>query len=152
MNRQLGISLLEGLIALAIFSIGILGLAAFQLKAMKNNEQATNRTIASYLSEEILGHMITDTQNPTQFNVVNGECQTEENKRCSNWIAKVKKELPIIANSPSVRYYDTASGGRISGDVEIRISWKKNNDPDEQTFSTISNIKPTAALPTPIPE
>jgi len=155
MKKQTGISLLEGLIALAIFSVGILGLAAFQLKAMKNSEQAGYRTIASYLSEEMIGYMMTDTNNPTQFAVVNGACTTPSNARCASWISKVNKELPGVANlsSPTVTYYDAdnAAQGRIAGDVEIVIKWKKANEGDENIFSSVSNIKPVSALPTPIP-
>lgn len=154
MMKQKGISLLEGLIALAVFSIGILGLGAFQLNSMKNSEQAGYRTIASYLSEEMIGYMMTDTNNPTQYVITNGTCTTQANKRCTNWVSKVKKELPGVAalSMPTLTYYAADSGSRVAGDVEITIKWKKTNESDANIFSTVSNINTTAALPTPIPE
>lgn len=51
--RQQGFTLLEVMIALVIFSIGLLGLAGLQGVAVRNNQVAFSRTVASQLAYDI---------------------------------------------------------------------------------------------------
>lgn len=51
LRRQQGYSLLEVLIALLVFSIGLLGLAAMLVSAVKGNHQAYHHSQAVYVAE-----------------------------------------------------------------------------------------------------
>ena len=59
MNKtvQLGYTLLEVLIALLVFSIGLLGLAAMLVSAVKGNHQAYHHSQAIYVAEAIADGM-----------------------------------------------------------------------------------------------
>lgn len=52
-KRQLGFSLVEVMVAVSVFSIGLMGLAGLQLTAMKNNSSAHSRTVATMLALDI---------------------------------------------------------------------------------------------------
>ncbi|MGH8351985.1 MAG: type IV pilus modification protein PilV [Pseudomonas sp.] len=59
MNRRLqqGVSLVEVLISVLLFSIGLLGLAAMQLNSMKANQTASVRSHATFLAYEMADRM-----------------------------------------------------------------------------------------------
>ena len=48
-NRQQGVSLVESMIALLVISIGLLGIAALQITAMKQNSSALNHSQAVWV-------------------------------------------------------------------------------------------------------
>ena len=56
-QRQSGFSLLEVLISLLIFSIGLMGLAGLQIVAMKANQNAMLRSIASEAAYGVLDQL-----------------------------------------------------------------------------------------------
>jgi type IV pilus assembly protein PilV len=56
-HRQGGFSLLEVLIAVLIFSIGLMGLAGLQVIAMKANQNAMYRSIASEAAYDMLDQL-----------------------------------------------------------------------------------------------
>lgn len=57
LKLQKGVTLLEVMIALVVFSIGLLGLAALQANTLKQNHSAWMRTTASNLSYDIVDRM-----------------------------------------------------------------------------------------------
>ncbi len=52
-NKQHGFTLVEVLVAVSVFAIGLMGLAGLQLTAMKNNTSAHARTVATMLAQDI---------------------------------------------------------------------------------------------------
>jgi type IV pilus assembly protein PilV len=62
--RQAGVGLVEVLVALLVFSVGMLGLLALQLGAKRATYEATQRSIATALARDILERMRT---NPGQL-------------------------------------------------------------------------------------
>lgn len=56
-NKSSGFSLLEVLVALLVLSIGLLGLAALQVVALKANHGAYQRSQATFLAYDIMDRM-----------------------------------------------------------------------------------------------
>ncbi len=52
-KNRAGFTLIEVLVAISIFSIGLLGLAGLQLTAMKNNKSAHSRTVATIFAQDV---------------------------------------------------------------------------------------------------
>lgn len=52
-QSQRGVSLIEVLVSILIFSVGLLGLAALQLNSMKSNQTAAVRSHATFLAYEM---------------------------------------------------------------------------------------------------
>ena len=56
-KREYGVGLIEVLIALLIFAVGVLGMASMQLTAKRTGYEATQRSIATSLARDILERM-----------------------------------------------------------------------------------------------
>jgi len=62
-NRERGVMLIEALIAILIFSIGILAVVGMQSIAIKNVTESKYRSEAAFLAEELLAQMWIDNGN-----------------------------------------------------------------------------------------
>jgi len=61
--HQGGVVLLEALIAILIFSFGVLGLVGLQASMVKNTSEAKYRSTASYIAQQRIGEMWADPVN-----------------------------------------------------------------------------------------
>lgn len=69
MNRtQRGVGIIEILIAVLILSVGLLGMAALQVRTMRNNESALERSMAVAQT-----HAIADAMRADRVNAINGQ-------------------------------------------------------------------------------
>ena len=66
-KSQNGVILIEALIGILIFSIGILALIGMQAAAMKNTTDAKYRSEAAFLANQIIGQMWVDRANLAQY-------------------------------------------------------------------------------------
>ena len=60
---QHGVVLLETLIAILIFSLGVLGIVGLQATMIKNTSEAKYRSEASYIAQQRIGQMWSDPAN-----------------------------------------------------------------------------------------
>lgn len=67
LSQQGGVALLEALIAILIFSFGIIGLVGAQAAAIKSAGDAKLRTDASYLAGQIISRMWVDRANLADY-------------------------------------------------------------------------------------
>lgn len=70
-KRQQGMTLIETMIAIIIFSIGIVALVGLQARSISSTGTAKYRTDASFLANQLFGHLWTHRQSleasPAQF-------------------------------------------------------------------------------------
>ncbi|WP_428624073.1 type IV pilus modification protein PilV [Sedimenticola sp.] len=143
-HQQLGVGLIEILITVLIFSIGMLGLAGLQLMGLRNSQAAVSRSQANFAIQDIIERIranrdaaaggsydLTLAANPTATN----GCQANAVANCDPaqlaaddlgiWMAKVK-ELTL----------GDASIVRTNGsDFKITIQWDDNRSgAANQTF------------------
>ena len=89
-KSQQGFSLLEVMIALLIFSVGLLGLAGMQMAGLQSNHSAMMRTIAtlqSYdMAERLRSNRVGNYANPNAGSVADNDITT--------WNQMVARELP----------------------------------------------------------
>ncbi|MEO8132864.1 MAG: type IV pilus modification protein PilV [Betaproteobacteria bacterium] len=62
-HAQSGAMLLEALIAILIFSLGILAIIGLQAQSIRNSSEAKYRSDASYLANQLIGRMWADRAN-----------------------------------------------------------------------------------------
>lgn len=130
-----GVMLLEALVGILIFSIGILGLMGLQAVSIKNTTEARYRSEAGYLTNQIVGRMWTDRDNLDTYELTAGTvCSTGTNTPLMDWLCEVEGTLPGItagANRPTIEV-DTDT-------VTITVRWQLPNA-DARRFQVITRI------------
>ena len=123
-KRQDGVMLLEALIAILIFSIGILAVVGLQAVSIRNVTDSKHRTEAAFLANNLLSQMWTDAGNIASYAYPgSGGVPT----RLTGWVGQVNARLPAAAVPPIV----TITGASATGaTVSIQVRWQL---PEEQS-------------------
>jgi type IV pilus assembly protein PilV len=96
-SEQKGSMLLEALIAILIFSFGVLSVVGLQAASVKNISEAKYRTDAAFLANELIGQMWADRANVTVTYAAPAD-----------WTARVSSTLPsgvgavVVSVDPNV--------------------------------------------------
>lgn len=122
-RNQEGVMLLEALIGILIFSIGILALMGMQATAMRVTIDSKYRSEAAFLANEIIGTMWVDRANIALYATASCASHAE----CDAWLTRVQAQLPNAtgANAPSI----VIAGQQAT----VTLQWQRPGD------STVSN-------------
>lgn len=102
-QRQSGVTLLESLLAILIFSVGILALVALQSISVKATTESKFRADAGFLASQLIAEMWTDLPGTTtgQYSINGGaavgDCQFgggAASVKTNRWLTTVKASLP----------------------------------------------------------
>lgn len=126
-GKQGGIILIEVLISVFIFSIGVLALVGLQAVMTKNVTHAKLRGEASYLANQLIGQMWVDQANLGNYAMTAGTCAAAGYANCTNWRSAVQQTLPggaadVTVNGTAVRIALTwrlPGGAEVPGRYEI---------------------------------
>lgn len=118
-SSQRGVMLIEALLGIVIFSIGILAVMGLQAVSIKNTIDAQYRTEASFLANQVIGSMWTECgltcTNLSTFNTASGS-----NPKMTSWRTTVASRLPGITvggtNSPTI----TVAGNAVT----VTVFWQ----------------------------
>ena len=127
-----GVVLIEALVGIMIFSIGVLGLVGLQAAMVKAQTQANYRAEAAQLAQDLVGRMWVDTGNVEGYHDA-ATCKTL--KLCNQWLDRVTERLPGKI-APEVTL---AAGGR----TEIVLSWIAPGESEEDgrhSFRTVTAV------------
>jgi len=125
--------LIEALIAILIFSIGILAVVGMQGVAIKNVTESRSRSEAAFLASELLAQMWIDQNispagaNTSNITVGNYDYQGSGGvpPRLTGWVARVNNKLPG-STQPGVKPKVTVTGASLSGaTVKIELFWQQ---------------------------
>jgi type IV pilus assembly protein PilV len=117
-TQQSGSILLESLIAILIFSLGIMALAGMQAISMQNTTLSKTRIDASLVASQRIGKMWVDQG-------LNG----------SNLPTYVETDTPVPELPNGLRTT------RVQGDqVTVTVTWQMPADPVVNTYTTITRI------------
>lgn len=131
-RRMGGFLLIESLIAILIFAVGILGLVGLQARMTKAQTEAKTRADAVNLATELRGVMWVDIANLAQYETAN--CASHS--PCANWLAKLRTTLP--SGGATVARDTTRPGW-----VRITITWRLPNG-QSHTYETVTVIRGAA--------
>jgi type IV pilus assembly protein PilV len=112
-SAQQGIALVEAMIAILIFSIGVLGIVGMQANMVKNTSESKNRADAGYIAQQYIGMLWTNSDN------LPGPSVTD-----------ISAQLPggtVTITPQSDRAY------------QITVSWTQPGEP-QHSFTTFANI------------
>lgn len=135
---QTGSAMVEGLTAMTIFSLGMLGVIGLQASVLENNAQAQFRAEASYLAEEIIGLATADAVNVSCYaiNPPSASCaDVLAHDAAQEWAGRVEGSLPgADVNLPQVSY-------AADGTFKVTIQWKRQNDNTWNNYISTTNIQ-----------
>jgi len=142
-RNQSGVMLLEALIGILIFSIGILALLAMQATGMRVTIDAKYRSEASFLANEIIGTMWVDrvgvAATPSTYATSGAspaDCSGTPPPVCG-WIGRVKTRLPMDGTTPANTEPEITVVGR---EVTVTVRWLRPGE------TTVSNHTTTAQI------
>ena len=134
-SNQQGVMLLEALIGILIFSIGILALIGMQATAMRATIDAKYRSEASFLTNEIIGKMwVGDKTNLANFATSPGSPASCPAAPVCTWIDRVEQLLPNAtgANAPEVAV--------AGNEVTVTVRWQPPGEAQASSHVAVTQI------------
>lgn len=139
MNRrgQLGMGLIDALIALCILSFGILGMTQFQNRIVMSGTESQSRTVAVQLSEELLNTAVVDPANAGCYTVpAAGACGSAVARaRTDAWAQNAVARLPAPATAGAVL---DAATGRLS----VTLTWWGKESQEQRMLVGVTDVRP----------
>ena len=145
-SMQSGVSMIELLVSLLIFTFGMLGLAGLQTRSLTFNQSSLVRTQAAALTDDILDRMRTDRQNAiagswdtplgTASSSISGTTLAKTDLK--DWKAQVEALMPASSGQASI----VTGTGANAGIVTVKIQWDDSRSGGESTqyFETKTRI------------
>lgn len=140
-SGQRGSVMLESLIAILIFSMGILALVALLGASVKNATSAKYRTEASLLANQVIGEMwVGDKTNTTL--AANYGSQAGDGYKA--WKDKVVQALPGVVNAVEEPPVDGVNLPTIEVNPDNRVTvtvyWQAPGDTDRHNYVAMTQI------------
>lgn len=142
-KSQQGAFLLEALIAILVFSMGILAVVGLQASAIKVSTDAKYRSDASLLANELIGQMWTADRTPATLraNFEGSEYEEGGTTPYNLWASQVLNALPGVNENPPIVTI-TEVAGAITGSsavtnsslVTITVRWQAPNDAEVHRY------------------
>jgi type IV pilus assembly protein PilV len=139
-SSQRGAMLLESLIAILIFSLGILAIVGLQAGAVKLSSDAKYRSDANLLVNQIIGQMWVSDRTATTLQT---DFQTGGAKY-TTWKSDVAAALPgvtgVVANQPKVKIIANGNTNPASSTVTVEVFWQMPGDATQHKAVGIAQI------------
>ncbi len=117
LKPQRGSTLIEGMLAIMVFSIGLIGLLMLQAAALNDSANAHYRSEASLLASDLVARMWNGDRTLAGLNARFGDVEADEYRA---WRQRVQATLPGVS--------DTANPPQLSiggqRDVSITLAWQ----------------------------
>lgn len=139
-KTQSGIMLLEALIAILIFSIGILGIVGMQASTIKASRDGKFRADANLLANELIGEMWVSARDGAtlQANFATGGAAY------TAWATRVAAALPGITttvNQPTVVVTPGTIGPPATAStVAVTVTWQAPNETAAHNYRVVVQI------------
>lgn len=132
-QQQSGFLLIEALVAILIFSLGVIALIGFQSIAIGQSIHGKYRTEASYLANSIVGQMMVDKANFTGYH---GEVGTASGR--TSWNTQVANALPSGVGRIEIVPNDVVLNTPKT--VTVTVEWQNPDDSGLHNQTTVSQI------------
>jgi len=133
-HGQGGFMMVEVLVAILLFAIGVLGIVGLQASMAQAQTAGKFRADAAYLADELKGIMWTDIANLANYTSAN--CSGYA--LCAGWANKVASALP--GGAVSTLTVDTTPANASFGDATITLSWTQPNG-GTHSYTTLANVR-----------
>lgn len=139
LSAQRGVAMIETLVAILIFSLGILGIIGLQATSIKQVSDAKYRIDAANLAEQLMGQMWADDHTAGNLGA---KYATGGGAAYVLWKAQVQATLPGVsaANAPTVSVVPDASDA-LRSTVTITIRWQAPGATSVNQYVSTSRIR-----------
>lgn len=118
MHSQHGVVLLEALIAILIFSMGILAVVGLQAAMIKNTSDSKYRADASYIAQQRVGQIWVDQANLASY----AETDTDISDLLPSGLRTTNRDA-VMTNQ-----------------FTVTVTWQQPGSEDRHTFTTVARI------------
>jgi type IV pilus assembly protein PilV len=144
-RAQRGFSLVEVLVAVVVFALGVLGLVRLQATAVKMSTDARQRAEATFLVDQLLARMlIADRTKAAEFNhrpVVGSTCApsgaSSDNALVKDWLAQVQATFPRASASAQ----QVIVSGANADIVTVRLCWKNGEADATHSMEVVNRVQ-----------
>lgn len=120
MKKNKGFFMIEVLVAILVFSIGILGILKMQVGSIRTNTEAQYRTQATHLAEDLISKMTIDKSNLNNY-------ISKTDADYVAWSNQVKNSLPGASTQPPEISMSVIDSQNV---IKIIIYWKNSTQQD----------------------
>lgn len=124
---QKGFLLIEALVAVLIFSLGLVTLMGLQSVSIQNAIYGKYRTDASYLANEIVAQMMADKNNVSSY----ADGASVSSVFRTAWNSEVSAHLPSGTASIAI-----ANGGIVS----VQVGWQAPGDSEAHRYRAVARV------------
>ena len=125
-GSQQGVMLIEALVAILLFTLGIIAVMGLEANSILQVGQSKYRTDASYLANQILSMMWVDQPDLASY-LTPGSAQR------ADWDDQVSRTLPAGAGTIT----------RNGSVVTVKVQWKAPKDIVTHQYVAVGNINPS---------
>lgn len=128
-TAETGAALIESLVAILIFAIGVLALVGLQARSIGDVSESRYRSEAAFLANRLLGQIMTD---PNGTTIMQYQNSSSTSARLQPWVDEVTNRLPGASSFPPVVTLTAgvpvalpASGGAVVTPytVNVTVRW-----------------------------
>jgi type IV pilus assembly protein PilV len=134
-SNQSGVMLIEALVGILIFSIGIIALIGLQSAAIANSTESKYRSDAAFLSQKMIALIWVNRGEANKY-----DTSGPGGPQLTAWKAEVTEALPAAtgSNAPTVSVTQVNATDPLQGfDVVVTIRWQKpGGDPRRYVATT----------------
>jgi type IV pilus assembly protein PilV len=146
--------LLEALISIAIFSIGVLGLIGLQAAAIKNADDARQRAVAAFYGNQLISRMWADDRanlasyahqpngtmcDPLSVDPFGGAASANVN--VTNWLATLRTELNGLTSAAVASSLQQVTVDAATNIVTVTMCWKNPEEAVYHFYTTAAQIR-----------
>lgn len=122
-NNAKGSTLLEGLLAVVLFAIGLLAILRLLTVSAINSGNAQFRSEASLLASDLISRMWTGDRSIKGISERFGDTSTDDYK---DWLTTVQQRLPGVSSSTNVPNVSIGSDRTVT----VTLYWQASGDKD----------------------
>lgn len=144
-STQAGFTLVEVLVAVLVFSLGILAMAGLQANAIRLSTDAQQRAEATYLADQLLARMlVADRDTAASFAHKPGgstPCAPtgapSTNPIVAEWLTEVTAAFPRA----SAQEQQIVVAGALLDEVTVRLCWKNGENDTPHTLEVVNRVQ-----------
>lgn len=138
--RMHGMMLIEALVAILIFSIGVISLVGLQARAIAQTTDAKYRADAAFLANQIIGEVWA--KRPSMATFAYTGTGTSSNTSITDWLTAIHSNLPgvVCSGSPLACTTNGPSVEVAANQVTVTVRWQAPGSTNVSRHVVIAHV------------